>query len=104
MEVRIVHLGAAPVQSGPARDHGWVVEFEPEAPPGHDPLMGWTSSTDPRQQVRLTFPSLAAAEAYCRREGLDWVVHLPHRRGGRRRSYADNFLPLDGRPKPIYPH
>ena len=33
----------------------WVMEFPPDAPRVADPLMGWTSSTDTRAQVQLTF-------------------------------------------------
>jgi hypothetical protein len=56
----------------PARakyDH-WFVEFEAAAPRTVDPLMGWTSSADMRQQVKLTFPTKEEAIAYCEREGL----------------------------------
>ena len=36
--------------------------------------MGWTGSTDPMGQVRLTFSSREAAVAYAQRYGLDYEV------------------------------
>ena len=90
MEARITHRDAQPVQSGPAQLEQWLVEFAPETPPDIDPLMGWVSSTDVKQQVRMAFPSQAEAEAYCRRHGVEYVVR-PQIRHVRRRTYADNF-------------
>jgi ETC complex I subunit conserved region len=104
MEARISHREARPVQSGPARMEQWLVEFAPETPPDTDPLMGWLSSTDANQQLRMAFATQAEAEGYCRRRGLDYVVHpVIHR--SPHRSYAENFEPADeGGPKGLYPH
>lgn len=95
-EARIMRHDAAPVQSGPARLERWIVEFEPQSPSEPDPLMGWSTSKDVCQQVRIPFDSLAEAETYCRREGLSWVVRRPRARPRRPRSYADNFLSRTG--------
>jgi hypothetical protein len=103
-EVRIARRTAQPVQAGPARLDEWVLEFAPVDPPEVDLLMGWLSSTDVRQQVRIGFPTLETALAYCRRQGWEATVETPPRRP-RRRGYADNFVPLeDGTEKPIWPH
>ena len=94
-----------PMQSGRANADKWVVEFEPHLKPGIDPLMGWTSSADPLQQVRLSFNSLDEALAYCRRECLATDVEMPAPRKRKPRSYTENFLPFDdGGPRPIWPH
>jgi hypothetical protein len=53
--------------------------------------MGWVGSGDTDAQVRLTFPSLEAAQAYAAREGLEaQVVPAPQRRLIIQ-SYAENF-------------
>lgn len=102
---RVYRPSPSPVQGGRARANVWLVEFEPHLKPGVDPLMGWISSADPLQQVRLSFNSLDEALAYCRRERLATDVELPAPRKGKPRSYTDNFLPFeDGGPKPIWPH
>ena len=44
------------------------------APRRADPLMGWTSSGDTRQQVKLRFDTRELAIAYAEREGLAYTV------------------------------
>lgn len=61
--------------SGRARAKGWTLSFRPRSAPTLEPLMGWTESADPLQQVRLSFPTAEAAVAYCRRQGLSFEVH-----------------------------
>ena len=57
MTARIYKPARTAMQSGTAKTKGWVLEFEPEAPRVVEPLMGWTSSTDMKSQVRLRFAS-----------------------------------------------
>lgn len=90
------------MQAGRARQHQWVVEFEPLVRPGIDPLMGWVSSGDPLQQVRMTFDSLEAALGYCRRQRLATEVETPAPNRPRPKSYSENFASFeDGSPKPV---
>src|SRR5205085_2014334 len=63
--------------SGRAGTKRWLLEFEPQSAPFIEPLMGWTGSTDPMAQMRLTFPSREAAVAYAQRHGLDYEVREP---------------------------
>ena len=56
-----------------------------------DPLMGWTTSTDTRGQVKLSFHTLEEAVAYARRHGIAFEV-LPDRAPTKIiKAYADNF-------------
>ena len=55
MPVRIYKPSRNAMQSGKAKYDHWIVEFEPASPRTVDPLMGWTSSSDTRQQVKLTW-------------------------------------------------
>lgn len=79
------------MQSGFARTHDWVVEFEPSEAQRPDPLTGWAGSGDVRNQVRLSFPSLDAARAYCEREGYAFTVVPAPARKLKLQAYADNF-------------
>ena len=92
MSVRIYKPARNAMQSGKAKSDNWVLEFEASAPRTVDPLMGWTSSADTRQQVRLTFDTREEAIAYCEREGLAYHV-LPVNPVAKviKKSYSDNF-------------
>jgi hypothetical protein len=91
MTARIYKPAKTAMQSGKANTQDWVLEYEPEVPRTVDPLMGWTSSSDMRQQVRLRFPTAEEAVAYAKREGIPYQV-LPDNEPSRRTmSYSDNF-------------
>ena len=79
------------MQSGRARTKDWVLEHEPATARQIDPLMGWTSSADTGQQVRLRFASKEEAIAYAERNGLEYSVSEPRVRKPSKKSYADNF-------------
>jgi len=79
------------MQSGRANTRRWVLEFEPAAARRPDPLMGWTSSPDTDQQVRLAFATREAAVDYAEANGLDYAVIEPHEPKPRIKAYADNF-------------
>jgi hypothetical protein len=92
MPVRIYKPARNAMQSGKGKTGHWVLEHEAVAPRTVDPLMGWTSSADMRQQVKLVFDTKEEAIAYAEREGLAYTV-LPEVPAGRviRKSYSDNF-------------
>ncbi|BBK43881.1 ETC complex I subunit region [Allostella vacuolata] len=90
-DARIYIPAKSAMQSGRAGTHEWVLEFNPAEAKGHDPLMGWISSGDTRQQVRLTFPTLEEAEAHAQRLGVRYQVQPVHLRTIKPKAYADNF-------------
>ncbi len=79
------------MQSGQAQTKEWVLEFEPEAPRAVEPLMGWTSSSDMKSQIRLEFATKEEAVAYAERNGIPYRVLEPTLRKHIRKAYADNF-------------
>ena len=93
MRARIYQPAKTAMSSGAAKTRTWVLEFLPESAREVDPLMGWTSSSDMRSQVRLTFASKDAAVDYAQDNGIDAVVHDPRRRGAniREGGYGENF-------------
>ncbi len=91
MTARIYKPAKTAMQSGQANTKAWVLDFAPEEPREVEPLMGWTSSGDMRQQVRLRFASKEEAVAYCERHGIAYQV-FEQKPGARRKiSYSDNF-------------
>lgn len=91
MQARIFNRPKSTMQSGKARSDEWVLDFLPAEAKKPDPLMGWAGSGDVRQQVQLTFPSCAAAQAYAARYGIEARVHETPPRKLKLQAYADNF-------------
>jgi len=91
MPARIYKPSKTAMQSGQANTRAWVLDFEPELPRRVEPLMGWTSSGDMRQQLRLRFDTKEEAIAYCEREGIPYQVFESAPVKSRKMSYADNF-------------
>jgi hypothetical protein len=91
MTARIYKPSKTAMQSGAGNTKAWLLDFEPEQARQVEPLMGWTSSGDMRQQLRLRFASKEEAIAYCERHGLAYQVSEDKPLGRRVISYADNF-------------
>lgn len=91
MTARIYRPAPNAMQSGKGKSKQWILVFESEVPRTIEPLMGYTSSTDMRQQVRLSFATLEAAEAYAQRNGIAYAVQPVHVPTPKRVSYPDNF-------------
>ncbi len=56
-----------------------------------EPLMGWTSSNDTTQQLRLSFASKEEAIAYAEKKKIPYRLIEPNRAKTRIQLYADNF-------------
>ena len=91
MSARIYSPARTAMQSGKAKTGYWVLEFDPEKPRKIDPLMGYTTSSDMKSQVRLRFDTRQEAEAYARNKGIAYRVEEPNQPRRRNISYSDNF-------------
>ncbi|HKN28177.1 MAG TPA: ETC complex I subunit [Roseiarcus sp.] len=92
MTARIYLPARSAMQSVQSNDK-WVLEYEPEVPRAIEPLMGWTSSSDMKSQVKLRFDTKEEAIAYAQRNGLAYRVDEPKPDTRKIQSYSDNFLP-----------
>jgi hypothetical protein len=91
MSARIYKPSRNAMQSGTAKTKAWVLEYEPEQAREIEPLMGWTSSSDMKQQITLRFDTSEEAIAYCERHGIPYQVAQPKEPSRRVMAYADNF-------------
>lgn len=91
MSAKIYRPAKTAMQSGKAKTHLWVLEFDQALPRKIDPVMGYTSSADTLQQVKLTFETQEQAEAYAKRKGIDYRVIPPKEAARQVVSYTDNF-------------
>jgi hypothetical protein len=91
MTARIYRPAPNAMQSGRGKSKQWILVFEPATAREIDPLMGYTSSGDTRQQVRLSFETQELAEAYAQKNGIPYAVQPAQDATPKRQSYPDNF-------------
>ena len=91
MTARIYRPSPNAMQSGRGKSKEWVLVHEPQGVREIEPLMGYTASNDTRAQIRLTFETLEAAEAYARKHGIPYSVQPPQDVVPKRTVYSDNF-------------
>ncbi|EMS36604.1 NADH dehydrogenase ubiquinone Fe-S protein 4 [Candidatus Liberibacter americanus] len=93
MLAKIYYKCKTSTQSGKKGRIGmWVLDFERQDPTYVEPLLGYKSSKDTMQQVKLFFPSLEKAKKYADGHSIEYyvipsytsVVHT-------QKSYQDNF-------------
>jgi hypothetical protein len=91
MSARIFSPARTAMQSGKARTGSWVLEYEPEKKKKIDPLMGYTTSSDMRSQIRLVFETKEEAIAYAEKNGIAFRLEPEKEPKRRQISYAENF-------------
>ncbi len=91
MLARIYKPSKSAMQSGTAKTKDWILVFEPASARTPDPLMGWTSTTDMRGEVKMSFETEGEAVAYAQRHGIPFQVTEPKPRKVIIKAYADNF-------------
>jgi hypothetical protein len=91
MTARIYRPARNAMQSGKGKSKQWVLVHEPASAREIDPLMGYTSSGDTRTQIKLSFDTQEAAEAYAQKNGIAYSVQPAHDATPKRVSYPDNF-------------
>jgi len=98
MTARIFKPAKNAMQSGRSKTKELQLDYEPEQPRAVEPLMGWTSSGDMKQQITLRFHTKDEAVAYCERKGIAYQVIEPKESLHRQVAYADNFSFRRGEP------
>jgi hypothetical protein len=88
---RILRPAKTAMSSGMGQTRSWILEYAPASKRQPEPIMGWTSSHDTLNQIRLKFPTLEEAVAFAQKEGLAYTVETPHEKAIKPKAYADNF-------------
>ncbi len=91
MQVRIYKPSKTTMQSGMANSKEWLLEFIPRGTKEIENIMGWTSSNDTLEEVKLKFPTKQAATDFADSNEYSYEVIEPQIRKQIKRSYADNF-------------
>ncbi|MEP2989394.1 MAG: NADH dehydrogenase ubiquinone Fe-S protein 4 [Parasphingorhabdus sp.] len=91
MPARIYKNPMNAMQSGQALTKKWVLEFEPSEARKADPLTGWAGSGDTQRQVKLSFATADAAQAYADKYGIAFSMVPTPNKTLKIQAYADNF-------------
>jgi len=91
MKARIYLPAKTAMQSGRAKTHEWLLEYDAAAARFVEPLMGWTGADGTMSELVLRFPTKEAAIAYAEKHGVEYELEEPRARRIPRRAYADNF-------------
>ena len=79
------------MQSGRGKLKKWVLEFETKDT-SINPLMGWETSSDTLEEVKLKFTSKDKAIEYAKKNNISYKIIEPKKKEFVIKSYADNFL------------
>ncbi len=79
------------MQSGLKKYDKWVIEFITKDP-GKNPLMGWESSTDTYNELKLEFKTKELAIDYAKKNNILYELIESKKRKLLKKSYADNFI------------
>ena len=78
------------MQSGTKKFDKWLIEFITKET-GVNPLMGWESSTDTLDELKLEFSTKELAIEYANKNKIDYELIESNKRKIVKKSYADNF-------------
>ena len=78
------------MQSGPGKIDKWVLEYITEQN-SINPLMGWESSTNTLNELKLEFASKDKAIEYAKKNKINFEIIDEKKRKIVKKSYANNF-------------
>lgn len=91
MDVRIFKPTKNAMQSGRFLGNDWILEYETTSARVAEPVMGWTSSADTLNQVRLKFKTSEDAVSFAKGKGWNYTVAIDQKRRLKPKNYSDNF-------------
>ena len=78
------------MQSGLIKNDKWIIEFYTKDS-GIEPLMGWESSTDTLNELKLEFSTKELAIEYANRNKIEFEIIESKEKQFIKKSYTDNF-------------
>ena len=90
-KAKIYQPSKTAMQSGKTRTKFWVLEFD-KSNSSKDFVMGWTSSSNTNDQIKLKFETQEQAIKYAEENNIQFNLITPNKNKLIIKSYADNFL------------
>ena len=91
MTIKIYQPSKTAMQSGRGRTKQWLAEYISEIDSTKDKLMGWTSSSDTKNQIKIFFNTKEQAVDWAKKNHYQFYVVEPQKRKMKPKSYASNF-------------
>jgi len=91
MTIKIYKPSKSSMQSGLGKTKQWLAEYISDADKTKDTLMGWNSSLDTREQIKMFFESKEKAIEWAKKNNYQYYVLEPKIRNIKPKNYASNF-------------
>ena len=90
-KAKIYQPAKTAMQSGKARTKFWILEFN-KSNSNKDFVMGWTSSSNTDEQIKLKFETQEQAITYAKENNILFDLTTNKKNKLIIKAYADNFL------------
>ena len=91
MIVKIYKPTKTSMQSARNKTKKWLVEYVDKNSEEKDSLMGWNSSLDTQNQIKIFFETKEQAIAWAKNNNYQFYVEEPKIKKIKLKSYASNF-------------
>jgi GTP-binding protein EngB required for normal cell division len=91
MTIKIYKPSKSSMQSGLRNSKKWLAEYIQEKDKIKDTLMGWNSSFDTKEQIKIFFETKEQAIEWAKKNNEQFIVIEPKERKIKPKNYASNF-------------
>ena len=91
MTIKIYKPAKSSMQSGLGKTKKWLAEYISETDQVKDVLMGWNSSLDTKEQIKMFFDTKEQAIEWSKKNNQQFIVIEPKERKIKPKNYASNF-------------
>jgi len=91
MTIKIYKPAKSSMQSGLGKTKQWIAEYITETDKVKDTLMGWNSSLDTKEQIKMFFDTKEQAIEWSKKNNQQFIIIEPKERKIKPKNYASNF-------------
>ena len=91
MTIKIYKPSKSSMQSGLGKTKQWLAEYISEKDKTKDSLMGWNSSVDTKEQIKIFFGTKEQAIEWSKKNNEQFILIEPKERKIKPKNYASNF-------------
>ena len=91
MTIKIYKPSKSSMQSGLGKTNKWLAEYIDEKDKIKDTLMGWNSSLDTKEQIKMFFETKDQAISWAKNNNEQFIVIEPKERKIKPKNYSSNF-------------